>query len=80
MIDESIIEAIYKLGNNETIKNKCHPNVVRNLPLEEWMIERTLYCINLLQEEWDDFQRKPQSDNNKPKQRRSKSVHKVPKE
>jgi hypothetical protein len=52
-MNDVIVEAIYKLGNNETIKKKCEPNIMRRLSLETWMIERTLYCISLLQEEWD---------------------------
>lgn len=52
-MNEVTIDAIYKLGNNEAIKEKCEPNVVRRLPLEKWMIERVVYCIDLLGDEWD---------------------------
>ena len=71
-----IISAIVKIGNHDTVKKKCEPQVMQPLELKGWMVIRVLYAWRLL---GDEIQRGKQSNNRHDESSRSKGIRKIPK-
>ncbi len=63
-MDDALIEAIIKIGNNPKFIQSVEPNIMQPLQLSEWMVKRTMKAVELL---YDEIQRTKQSDNRDPK-------------
>ena len=63
MIDDTIIEAIVKIGNHPEVIKMCEPQVCFAFELQKWMIRRTLKAQELLQQEWNNELRKTKNIN-----------------
>jgi hypothetical protein len=51
-IDESIMEAIITISNDENFIKRIEPNVARHLNIERWMVNRVAKALMLLSVEW----------------------------
>lgn len=57
-IDDCVIDALVKIGNDENVIEMCEPHVIWSLPLQGWMVERTIKSIDLLQNEYEKWRDK----------------------
>ena len=57
---EELIEALVKVGNHNRVIKECEPNIFCPQELKSWMVRRTLYALELLENE---IQRTEQSNN-----------------
>jgi hypothetical protein len=60
MIDDCVIDALLKIGNDENFKKLCEPHVCYRFTLQRWMVERTVKAIGLLNKEWEEYKKRPQ--------------------
>ena len=52
MIDNALIDAIVAIGNQKKVVKTCEPNIMESLPLEKWMVVRSLVAAELLANEY----------------------------
>lgn len=53
IIYDELVQALVTIGNHETVKKECEPNVMQPLDLDEWMVKRALYALLIFQDTWD---------------------------
>lgn len=58
MIDNSVIEALIKIGNHKRVVKICEPNIMEPMELKEWMVRRTLVAMELFENEWKKSKKK----------------------
>ncbi len=53
MIEDTIVEALVKIGNHKETMKLCEPHVSEPMELKSWMVRRTLKTLELLANEWN---------------------------
>ena len=53
MIDDALIKAILEINNNDNLIKRIEPSLMWHPKIEEWMVLRICYAIELLQEEYE---------------------------
>ena len=58
MDNETLINAVIKLGNHDEIKRVCEPDILCRQDLQYWMVKRTLIALTLFKEQWKNMEKK----------------------
>ena len=58
MIEETLTEAILKIGNHPDFRKLVEPHIAEPQELKAWMVRRTLVALSVLREEAKKEERK----------------------
>lgn len=81
MDNETLVNAVLKIGNHEEVKRVCESNIFYHQELQPWMVKRTLMALGLFKREYKNaIRRRKQSNNQHNGQSGSEGVCQVPPE